>query len=177
MKDKILNQFNNLEVLRAELEERFSGWSDSDFIKEPSPGKWSASQVVFHLINSEELSANYISKKLLAPEKLKKTGLKQNINSFLLNTFLKMPVKYKAPSVVAKSEDKYSKAELFDRWKKSRINFKTLILNIDEKLYDDLLFKHPFAGRFNIYQTLTFIQEHIKHHIKQIDRIEKHISS
>ncbi|MGF1670459.1 MAG: hypothetical protein ACFCU6_08425 [Balneolaceae bacterium] len=36
------------------------------------------------------------------------------------------------------------------------------------------VYKHPRAGFLNIKQALEFMESHIAHHQKQIDRIMKH---
>ena len=37
---------------------------------------------------------------------------------------------------------------------------------------EKLIFKHPYAGRIDLDQTVAFLANHIEHHMYQIQRIK-----
>ena len=43
--------------------------------------------------------------------------------------------------------------------------------NLDEDYYERQVFKHPYAGRLNLYQTLEFLANHYHHHQHQLRRM------
>jgi len=87
-----------------------------------------------------------------------------------LNTGLRLPVKYKAPAVVADvPETSYAVARA--RWDLIRQRMRTAYAEIPEALIAHDLFKHPFMGRFNLLQAMRFMRRHMRRHAGQIRRV------
>lgn len=135
--------------------------------------KWSITQVLFHVLKAEIISVLYLKKQLKNETELKKAGAAASARSMLLNTALKSDFKFKAPSIVANPPENYNIKELTNRWNKTRNDLKEILENFPEELYGKLVFKHMFAGQFNIFQTLDFFQNHFDHHKKQIHNLLK----
>ena len=132
------------------------------------PGKWTPAQVVYHLILGEELTAAYIKLKVQDPSTLDRSGIKSKIKSIVLNLALKSRRKFKAPEFTAKVPDYVTYQELSDRWEKAQLELKSIVDKLPVDLLDKNIFKHPVIGRINIYQTLSFLRNHIIHHLPQI---------
>ena len=47
----------------------------------------------------------------------------------------------------------------------------TLIEKHQEAFGSHMVYRHPFAGRMTMHQMLIFLNDHMAHHIKQINRI------
>jgi len=53
-----------------------------------------------------------------------------------------------------------------------RGNLKRFIEALSPEKMGVAIFRHPFAGYLTITQTFKFLEEHLKHHVKQIERIQ-----
>jgi uncharacterized damage-inducible protein DinB len=136
------------------------------------PGKWSIAQIISHLIASEQLSVNYLNKKIRAINELKNTTWVDDIKMNLLILSQRVPLKYKAPKAVVEHTVLLDQVQaLSSRWDQTRKELEAVL----EKFQDDQLrkkiFRHPVAGRLNILQTMRFFSEHIIHHTPQIKKL------
>ena len=92
-----------------------------------------------------------------------------------LKLFLRMPVKYKAPAVVSIAQEEiYIFDNVTAEWKELREQFRIFLDSLDPVTAKKLIYRHPFGGRLNIYQALSFFFEHMEHHRKQIERIKQY---
>ena len=73
--------------LKALLEE-LKDYSNDDLNRQPGPGKWSAFQVMHHLMRAEGLSVKYLKKKMSFNPTFKKAGLGEAWRKGLLYTYL-----------------------------------------------------------------------------------------
>jgi len=167
-------QFKQVESQREQVLNDVMQLSHDQQNFKPDPESWSILQVLNHLIYSETNMVKYLQKKLLGVESTEKAGIQSSVRSTLLNIFLKLPIKYKAPyAAMPQQEEVYVFDNLKKQWDEVRAEFGKILDQLDTASANKLIFKHPVAGRFNIYQTLSFLQEHIDHHKKQIERIKK----
>ena len=134
-------------------------------------GGWNILEVMGHLLQTEKLALSYVKKKMNVVQKIKYSGIKAFLNKLLLLTVLFMPFRYKAPNN-SMPEDHKTLEELENEWAGVR---KELLGLLDETGNESqkLLYRHPFAGRMNLIQMMQFFKAHIRHHIKQIYRIQK----
>ncbi|SHI84387.1 DinB superfamily protein [Hymenobacter daecheongensis DSM 21074] len=142
----------------------------------PAPGQWSAAQVVQHLLVAETGIGQYIEKKVQQEEGLGKTGLLTFLKSRLLRLALRLPfLRFKAPKYLAAltPETAPPLAELQTEWARTRRQLERTLNEFPSKLLDRMIFKHPRSGMLNIYQTLDFMVDHVLHHQKQLERIQK----
>ena len=73
-----------------------------DQTKAPATGKWSAVQVVHHLLFIESNIIQYIQKKMQSEEALPKVGLFTRLRARFVRLFLRLPATYPAcPSCAA----------------------------------------------------------------------------
>ena len=173
MNSKLESKFNKLENSRlrllAELEKR----DDKELNYHPGKDEWSVIQVMHHLIIIEQLSIGYINKKLTYRTNIKKSGFGTAIKVFVLKLILKMPFRFKAPKIVSEVPDDIDFKETKNQWDQIRKEMRELFDNLPEDFLNKNIFKHALAGRMNIYQMLSFMEEHFRHHVKQIDRIAR----
>ncbi len=166
-------QFNALEAQRKQLLEAVSQLSHEQQNFKPSPEAWSVLQVLNHLIYAETNSVKYLQKKVQGIANIPKSGIQAMFRLFVLNTSLRSPLKFRAPkAALPPQEDVFIFDNLKDKWDANREEMRKILDGLDPSGANKLIFKHPVAGRFNIYQTMSFITEHIEHHKKQIERIK-----
>ena len=95
----------------------------------------------------------------------------------VLGFYMKTGLKRKAPEIINTEELPQDTKfwETVKLWKDQRLDLKAYLGGLDPKLYKKQLYKHPVAGKLNIYQMLNFFQQHFRRHRKAIEKISKHL--
>lgn len=177
LRTKILTAFDSLENMRNELEKRLE-LCEVDWLAIPeSESKWSVNQVLTHLSDAEYGTLRYIKKKMQGMDSLGKSDLLSRIRSKLLHWLLRSPYRYSMPKQLPQPSNELTLDELKARFNKNRIEFQKLLQTFPEESLDILIFKHPFAGRLSLHQTILFMEDHYLHHLKQIDRVLKSVEN
>ena len=133
---------------------------------------WSIAQHLYHCWLVECLTENYIRKKILNPKSINNVSAITYIRSFLLQLFFKLGYKAKAPKQTAIFHDTIDINQLNLDWEKSRNSLDNLISILHKmKLEKKGFFNHPAIGRLNLWLVLNFLEFHLIHHIKQIDKL------
>ena len=168
-KAKLLRRFAILENERQILLTKLEQLDPVLLQTAPGPEEWSVAQVMLHLAIAEGSAMAYLRKKLevgghgppdvTAPLRL-----------LLLNTALALPIKFKAPAIVA-TVPACTYADARAQWDAVRSDMRHVLDGIPEKYVGHGLFKHPSAGKFDLVQGLRFMTYHVRHHHGQIQRI------
>ncbi|MDZ4844143.1 MAG: DinB family protein [Chitinophagales bacterium] len=168
-------QFKSIEEQRKNLLDEIAKLSHAQQNFKPSPDAWSILQVVNHLLFSETNVVKYMLKKMQGIATVEKAGFQAKVRSVVLNSFLKSPFKFKAPkAAMPTQEEVYIFENLRKQWNETRSGFAKILDQLNPADAEKLIFKHPLSGKFNIYQTMSFMQEHVAHHIRQVARIKAH---
>ncbi|MEP2024013.1 MAG: DinB family protein [Reichenbachiella sp.] len=171
VRNDILAAFDLFELKRIELENRLDNLNPELFSIPEKEGKWSVNQVLAHLSNSEFGTLRYIQKKMQGLDDVGVKNISSSVRSKLLKWLLDSPLRYKMPKQLPEPSTEITFEELKMQFEKNRASIKELIETFPEESIDKLIFKHPFAGRFSLLQTIAFLEDHYNHHVKQIDRI------
>ncbi len=166
-------RYQPLENSLNQLLEELSELSGEQLQFKPSEDSWSILEVLDHAYKVEKGTFFYIKKKTKYADELPMAGLSSSLSSFILNTALRSSFKFEAPTKYVQPDEDLSFVELREEWDELRDLSRRALDMIDVKLAKKLIFKHPMAGMLNILQTLTFLQAHFDHHLKQIERIRK----
>lgn len=165
-------EFTKLELQLAELLQMVKPLSAAQQNFKPDPETWSILQVFRHLIQSEGQINRYLHKKILGVKAAGTAGFSARVRSFILNVAMRLPIKYKVPDVIkVEFEDNYDFEPLVTTWQQQRRELRTFLETLDETTGGKELFRHPVAGRMSIRQGLTFMQEHVDRHTRQVERI------
>jgi uncharacterized damage-inducible protein DinB len=171
MNTELLQIFKKLEKDREQLLNSLTHLSPEQYHRNVH-GKWSASQILTHLLTSERLALIYMKKKSRGLASLNNSGWLEPIKLFLLQVSQRLPIRYKAPKpILDHTPPALGFDELKEQWSTSRMELKIFLETIDEENVRKMIFKHPVAGRFNATQGLTFLHEHMLHHLPQIKRL------
>lgn len=170
---QIQHQFKKLEDKKEALMSLITPLSNEKYNQQPSPGSWSVAQAANHIFLSEQLSTAYIRKKLSYPDTLLPFQLKSWGAVFLIKLVLWTGYKRKAPVAINMWEQQtiLSREDLEQQWSKLRADMITLIEHHQEAFGSHMVYRHPFAGRMTMHQMLIFLNDHMAHHMKQINRI------
>ncbi len=172
MSADLRQQFERLESQRAALFSRVDGLDDGALNRPPAEGKWSIIQVMSHLTVAEKLSLALIRKKMADRAGLKKAGLGGRVRSALLGLVLRLPVRIKAPARVLSTVPEHQDLDTTRReWDEVRAAWREMLGSFPPELTDQGIFRHPVVGALSFAQALRFIEDHVDHHMKQIDRI------
>lgn len=171
MEKKLLRQFDALEKQRQQLLQRISSLNDEQLNKIPAADKWSINQIIFHVILAEELSYKSIKAKVISSKDFQKASAMSFVRSALLKLFLRSSKKFKAPLIVSEPPLKSNLSDLIIKWEEVRLLMKELLESLPPHLLNKYIYKHPAAGKMNIYGGLDFMYEHTRRHETQISRI------
>lgn len=160
---------DRLDKLDSELEEVIQKMKDSSKSLHNKPKeKWSPVQVLNHLCTSEQGTVNYLKKKVQSKD-VPSSGIRCFFASRLLSRALKnRKKKYRAPKVLGEMPDKPDFEKVQDEYLKVRKELRSVLDRFDKKKARKAYFKHPIAGKLNIYQTLSFLENHFERHKEQI---------
>ena len=172
MNPLLQKRFDALETSRHSLCTILDSLNVEEIRFQPQDGKWSIVEVLQHVIWAEEGAYRYMMKKNQA-ESLPKAGIGASLRALTLKIALKLPIKYQAPEQAATPDPAAAYAEIKSKWEDARKNLQAFLDALPPERLDVVIFRHPFAGYFNIHHTLTFFEEHFQHHLLQIERIRK----
>lgn len=139
------------------------------------PGKWSAQQILAHLIAAERLSLSYMKKKILGIREVGNSGWWEEMKMVVLKISQRLPgIKFKAPRTVVENTPTYASfAELEKDWNHLRQELATFLEQIPDDHARRKIYRHVIAGRLGVQHALQFFREHIHHHHPQIKSLLK----
>jgi len=173
MIEVLQKQYLLLEDKRKKLYDLLEKLDEEQLSYRPAEDKWSITQIVFHLVKSEQLSVISINKEIRNADN-RKAGVSALVRSSLLKYALMSPLKFKAPAILGNVPAEYDIEELKTKWITIRNKLNTALGEVDTELGKKYLFTHPYAGKMNIYQTMDFLVHHFNHHNRQIKRLAEH---
>lgn len=164
--------FDQLEVQREEVLEPLRTQPPARLNHSPGVGKWSAAEVLSHVLAAEHLSVLYMKKKIQGIDHASRTGLWEGIKMALLILSQRLPgLRFKAPRRVVENTTRLSNlAEIESVWKGNRQELRALLDLIPADRLDRKIYKHPAVGYIDARQALVFFREHLIHHTPQIKK-------
>lgn len=139
---------------------------------QPTPGAWSALQVMQHLLAAEKLSVFSIRRRMEKGTKFRQASLRSWSREVLLALSLRVPLKFKAPAGVA--EEYFSPGATFSsvsaEWSAARNDLGNFLANLPADLARKQIYRHPRGGWMSAAGMLDFFIVHFERHQKQIER-------
>jgi hypothetical protein len=163
-------QFERLEATRGSLAARLDGRDGALLNRPRADGGWSVLQMVHHVITAEAGTLRYTSKKMLGGTSLPWAGLTSRMRLLALKGAMVSPVRFRAPAITADVPDEVDSAETLALWQETREGWRKLLAGFPEELLDRMVFRHTLVGLMGLRDTLAFLQTHLDHHVRQIDR-------
>ena len=136
----------------------------------PAPGKWSALQVLHHVVTAEALTLGYIRKKMQAGAALETAGPASRLRLLAVQVTLALPLRVKAPTITGDVPGESELPALRARWDEVRRSLDELVSSFPPELGNRLVFRHPYAGRMTLAHALGTLEAHLDHHIPQVER-------
>src|SRR6185503_1288536 len=98
MHTELQQAFDVLELQRKKILELARELPPNAFNQRPRENKWSASEILSHIVSAEHLSALYIRKKMQGASSAKDSGAFEEAKFLLLQLSQRLPgLKFKAP--------------------------------------------------------------------------------
>lgn len=160
----------SLHQIVAAYKAKLSSYPNEIFQLTPPINGWSYSEVYSHIFDASLLSLIALVNSASGKGENKPTHF--IVKLILLLGSLPPAKKYKVPKRLIERVKKISKTEAMDfilEFEKALENAYPLIATANKTLKT----KHPRLGYLNAKQWLRFIEIHLKHHLKQLERIEK----
>ena len=173
MEKKTQKLLDTLDAQLAKLEVVLKAYPEDILETPPSPGKWSAKQLVEHLRRSEELSMTAVEKYYTRGKGAPKAGIGSFMRARLLHISLSSSFKFKSPPAVNTDTFPVTTVPLdtlFTNWKVQRQSLRASIMGFTPDEMRRVFYKHPYAGLLSIYQMLGFFSWHLSRHAKQAMR-------
>jgi len=170
MRPDIESRLERLEASRARALSLLAPHDVTVQNRAPAPGRWSALQVLHHVVESEAATLGYIRKKMQAGASLPRAGLGSRLRRGAVQLGLALPLRFRAPAVAAVVPDVVEPALLRARWDEVRAGWRELLSTFPADLEGRLVFRHPRAGRMGLADALAVLQAHLDHHVPQVKR-------
>ncbi len=166
---------DRIETQRSSILNQFRTLTAEQFNRVPAPGKWSAAEVLSHVIAAERISLAYIQKKIQGVDQAEISGTWEELKIMLLKLSQRLPgLKFKAPKRVVENTAFYRDfASIESEWGKVRKELSGLLNQFPQHNIKRLIYKHPIAGYLNIRHALIFFHEHVYHHYPQLKKLLK----
>ncbi|HOX82141.1 MAG TPA: DinB family protein [Chryseolinea sp.] len=173
MNSKLQRLYDQLENDRKILLAKVELVPEEKFNRPPAPNKWSLAQVLSHIVAAEHGSTGYMKKKSLGIDQVDNSGIVESLKIGVLIASQRLPfLKFKAPKIVVDHTPQFHSAEsIIRQWDEVRADLKLFLEKMEDKNIRKKIYKHPFAGRLDVVQAVTFFREHIIHHSPQINRL------
>jgi DinB superfamily len=169
---RLQSYFTQLENQRKSVTKLINSVSEERFTRIPGNDKWSAHQVVAHLLTAEKLSLQYMTKKMNGVASAGDTGILEELKMVAIILSQRLPFRYTAPKSVVEATPHYpGRAALINEWATTRHHLGLFLNQFTDELLKRKIYKHVVAGRLNIVHALIFFREHIIHHLPQLNRL------
>jgi uncharacterized damage-inducible protein DinB len=165
--------FTAIELQRQKTLDSVRHLTEGQLNKTAGPDKWSAAQILSHIIAGERMSVLYIKKKIQGITQATDTGIWEEVKINLLKLSQRLPgLKFRAPRSVIEHTTLYTDLPtIIKEWDQVRDEFRQLLETIPDQYINRRIYRHVRAGYLNVRHALLFFREHIIHHTPQIKRL------
>jgi hypothetical protein len=163
------HRIGRLEQQRAALLRELHGMRPARLAFHPAPASWSALDLVEHLVLVEEAVLRGI------PDRPTTRSLADSARAAMV-----LPVLYlafarggrlRAPTRDVVPVGGSSLAQLEARWTRARANLRAVLQLMGPEDLSRPFFRHPVIGWLTTLEGLGFLERHVGHHLRQVERI------
>jgi uncharacterized damage-inducible protein DinB len=136
------------------------------------PEAWTVVQVGHHVVQVEQRTADAIKKH--RGMRSGKRRLHHRLGNLLLWLVFKTGLRVKNPVPEVAPDADVDLAQLLEAWERARTDLEEVLSEVKERGLQYAAFKHPVGGPLTVEQALDFLVMHLDHHLRQIERIQRH---
>lgn len=134
-----------------------------------SPDAWSPVQVADHVVRAERRSVDSMLKHRGKPSAQR--SLKYLIGYSGVWLMFKTGLRVKNPVPQAAPADQPDLQDVRQIWEGARGDLRGHLEGLQVQALSDAAYKHPVAGPLSVEEALVFLNRHLAHHTRQLDRI------
>jgi hypothetical protein len=166
----ITKEFSSLERVTEAYRSKLHSLPENQFAQTPPLGGWSASEVYDHIFDASLLSLKALNECLEGRGANRSTPFVSKMILF----FGAFPpgIRFKTPKILEGRVKVITKEEAADLIRQFSGELEAMRLKIGRS-NPKVKSKHPRLGYLNADQWLRFIGIHLRHHLKQLKRVEK----
>lgn len=162
-------ELQRLERQRAALLEHVGRYTEQEQAFRPAPGRWSVADVVQHLVLVEErMLVHGRSQASASPGRVR---LRARVRLWLVLRVLARDVRIRAPTELVVPQMPIPVSRLGPRWEAVRADLGAYVAQFRDGTRHAPAFRHPRCGWITAAGGLRFLEAHIGHHFRQIERI------
>jgi len=169
--EQLQQRFDRLEDTRRAVLAHLQGHDRARLNRPRDDGGWSVLQVLHHVIAAEAGTLGYVSKKMQGGTSLPRAGLVSRLRLLALQMGNASPFRFRAPGVTADVPTEIDPDELLRRWDEVRAGWQERLDGFPDELLDRMVFRHMMVGLMGLPDTLSFLQSHLAHHARQVERL------
>jgi uncharacterized damage-inducible protein DinB len=160
-----------LERGRAGVLGRVAQMRPEQLTARPAAGGWHVLDVLQHVIIVEELVLRALATR---PGPLPRAErVRSGLRLTALRVFLRAGGRVRAPTPAILPQGSVPLEELRARWDRVRAGYASALASFGPADMARPMMKHPIVGKLTPRQTLAFLDTHLAHHGRQIDRIRR----
>jgi DinB family protein len=164
-------RMESMERRRAALLASIGPLGDAQLLYRPAAERWHILDIVEHLIIIEERVLGAVGTR---PGPLAAAARVQGaVRLALLRLYLRCGGRIQAPTRAIFPRGNVTLTELRQRWDRVRDGYRTALGSFDRTDLARPMMKHPIIGKLTPTQTLTFLDAHVAHHGRQIERLRR----
>ena len=136
----------------------------------PDVETWSIGQVAMHIVTETDFYAEEIERCLSSAENSAEEMTEEGKAMFNQNSFPAIQIK-RDSSLSEIYPQPESKVDLHEKMLKLKVQLNHLVVKIETSEHEGKT-RHPGLGYFNAQQWIQFAEMHMRHHLRQKDRID-----
>ena len=149
-------------------------WPADLQVARPAAGKWSALQVLDHLVRTEAGITTAAKEQLSKPQRI---GVRDRAGFLFVERVFRSRCRVQMPRSVAQvitPGEELELGEIAARWERARAQLAELVCEAEGCRGG--VFRHPVGGWMNFEQVLRFFSVHLVHHRYQLERIRSSLA-
>lgn len=142
----------------------------------PAPDAWSATDVLEHLVKSENGSLFAIRRQVAAGDDRRDLGAPDEEAFSKLRAFLRSERRTRVPEAAARFIAPTGEATYVDlrtEWEGLNDRWHEALASLPSELADVGLVRHPLAGALTAEGAARFVADHARHHLHQLRRLRE----
>jgi hypothetical protein len=168
MDQTIKDLFEEIECQRQDLSKRIMANNESQLNESIRPGAWTVSQIVEHLVLSDETLGRAVDSRVAEAEPVLFRVIPRSWRFALILDALNKNVKLPLPTPLVNPTGKVSIQDLLIRWERAREKMRA---DLNWLTADDRRYFHPALGLLSASQILKLVRVHTAYHHRQIDSL------
>jgi DinB superfamily len=165
------DRLKRMERHRGALLARIAPLGAEQLVTRPSPERWHVLDILEHVIVIEEMVLRGFATRPGPLPLLARVQGGLQLRALML--YLRAGGKIQAPSRAILPRGNITLAELRERWDRTRAGYRTALEAFDRGDLVRPMMKHPIVGKLTPAQTLTFLDAHLAHHGRQVERLQR----